>query len=110
MEGFYSVTYQGSGGLGVAVLVLNDGRVVGADAAGGLYDGQYRSHGDGVGVTVTVTIPPGTSLVTGVPPQPQAYTFPINTKLPVNFGGGHAVSVQTPTGIVQAVFKKLRDL
>ena len=42
-EGFYSITYTGaSGDWGFGMIVLDTGQIIGADVAGGRYDGQYQ--------------------------------------------------------------------
>lgn len=110
MQGFYSVSYGGQAGLGMALLALHGGKIVGADVAGGLYDGTYIEARERLSINVSVTVPPGVILVTGAAAQTAPYTFQINAVLPASFGGGAPVQVPTPTGLVTATFKKLRDL
>ena len=66
-EGFYKVDYQGTSGLGVAVLALDTGMVVGADAMGGMYDGTYEWNEEKqlIDANVTVSIPEGVPVVQG---------------------------------------------
>jgi hypothetical protein len=82
MNGFYAVYYTGKTGSGFAVIVFKDGIITGADMSGGLYDGQYTISEDGriLEGTITLTVAPGVSLVTGAPVSHVSYTqqFPIS--------------------------------
>jgi len=110
MEGFYAVFYTGVAGFGHAVLVIKDGIITGADATGGLYDGKFSVGGSGgISIEVTLTVPAGTTLVTGQT-LPSAYSQTIKADLMESFANGQAVPVQTPLGPVNAIFKKLRSL
>lgn len=110
MEGFYAVYYTGVAGFGHAVLVIKDGIVTGADVTGGVYDGKFTVSGSGgISIEVTLTVPAGTTLVTGQT-FPSPYSQTIKADLPENFANGQPVPVQTPLGPVNAIFKKLRNL
>ena len=103
--------FTGVTGSGHAVLVMKDGVIVGSDATGGVLDGTYKDAGDGnLDVSVTLKVPPGTWLVTGATVGREPLTQKINATLPENLGNGHSVGVQTPTGPVNVVFKRLRDI
>ncbi|MBQ2263182.1 MAG: hypothetical protein II336_17700 [Loktanella sp.] len=110
MQGFYAVYYTGLSGFGHAVLVINDGIVTGADATGGLYDGKY-TVGDGgeFEIEVTLTVPAGGTLVTGQTFTDEFYQT-ITAKLRAGFADGQPVTVQTPMGPVNAIFKKVRGM
>ena len=42
-EAFYSITYAGAtGSWGFGMIVLDTGVIIGADVAGGRYDGSYQ--------------------------------------------------------------------
>lgn len=107
MEGFYALYFTGRAGFGNAVLVLKAGIVTGADATGGVYDGNYSWADNEIDIKVVLTVPAGTTLVTG-----QSLSSPlsqtITAKLPDSFANGQPVAVQTPMGPVNVVFKKLR--
>jgi len=110
VEGFYAVYYTGVAGFGHAVLVIKDGIVTGADVTGGVYDGKFKvSDVGGVSIEVTLTVPAGTTLVTGQT-LPTPYSQTIKAELSANFASGQPVPVQTPLGPVNAIFKKLRSL
>lgn len=110
MEGFYAVYYTGVAGFGHAVLVMRDGVVTGADVTGGIYDGKFKVADAGsVSIEVTLTVPAGTTLVTGQT-LPAPYSQTIKAELSAHFANGQPVPVQTPLGPVNAIFKKLRNL
>ncbi len=110
MEGFYAVYYTGTSGFGHAVLVLNRGIVVGADAVGGIYEGAYSVTEDGsLRIGVTLTVPAGTTLVTGQT-LPNPFSQTIEANLTSSFASGQTVPINTPMGPVNAVFKKIRGM
>ena len=103
--------FTGVAGSGHAVFVMKDGVLVGADALGGVLDGTYTDLGDGnLEVSVVLTVPAGTSLVTGAVAGRESLTQQVTTRLPTNLGNGSPIGVQTPTGLVNVVFKQLRDI
>jgi hypothetical protein len=111
LDGFYALYYTGRVGSGFGVIVLKGGIVTGADVTGGLYDGQYTIKQD-KGVfegTIKLTLPPGISLVTGGPPTQETFTQEFPISLPLALDSKHPVQVQTPTGPINIVLKKLRD-
>jgi hypothetical protein len=110
MDGIYAIFYTGSAGSGHAIIVMKNGIIAGADAIGGILDGTYTDPGDGfLEVAVFHTAPPGASLVTGVIAGQKSLSQEINTRLPQNFGNGKPVLIQTPTGPINVIFKRLRD-
>ena len=111
-EGFYAIYYTGVAGTGFGLFVLSKGVITGVDVGGGTYDGEYqvdRESGTLDG-ELKFNVPPGLPLVTGHPAQAEAFILKIPLKLPVNLGGEQPMTVQTPTGPVNVVMKKLRDL
>lgn len=110
MEGFYAVYYTGVAGFGHAVLVIKDGIVTGADVTGGVYDGTVKlGDPSRVSIEATLTVPAGTTLVTGQT-FPSQYSQTIKAQLPKDFASGYTVPIETPLGPVNAIFKKLRGL
>jgi hypothetical protein len=111
LNGFYALYYTGRTGSGFGVIVLKDGIVTGADVSGGLFDGEYTIHEDR-GVfegTIRMPVPPGISLVTGAAPSPNPYTQQIPISFPLDLNQGKPVLVQTSTGPVNLILKKIRD-
>ena len=111
LDGFYALYYTGKFGTGFGVIVLKDGIVTGADVSGGVYDGQYTVKPD-QGIfegAIKLTIPPGILLVTGAPPSQNSFTQEFPVSLPLNIDPSHPVTVQTSTGPVNIILKKLRE-
>ncbi len=111
VAGFYAVYYTGVTGSGIVVLALYNGIIAGADMTGGRYDGTYAesSTPGSYDATIRMSFPPGTSLVTGALAGPQPFFMDVNLTLPANLGGEQPVRIETPTGPVNAIFRKLRD-
>lgn len=110
MEGFYVMYYTGVSGFGHAVFILKNGVICGADAAGGILDGKYnRSESGKIAIEVVLTVPAGTTLVTG-----QSLSSPfsqtISGAVEESFANGQTVPMSTPMGPVNIIFRKLRDL
>lgn len=111
MEGIYAMYFTGVAGSGHAVFVMKSGVVAGADAAGGLLDGSYKELEDGmIDVSVTFKAPAGTALVTGTVMEDGQTSQVIEARLPRNLGDGNAVPVKTPTGPINVIFKRIRNL
>lgn len=112
-EGFFSIFYTGRAGTGLGLVALTKGSIVGVDAAGGFYDGDYESNDDNsvlIGM-LRLTVPPGVVLVTGNQPQSQSFTLNIPLQLPADFATSQKpLMVQTSTGPVNLILKKIRDL
>lgn len=111
ISGFYAIYYTGVGGSGIGVLAINNGIIVGADMVGGRYDGTYTQSAiaGNYDAKVRITIPPGSSLVTGALAGPQPLCMDVAMTLPENLGGEQPIRIETPTGPVNVIFRKLRD-
>lgn len=109
-DGFYSISFGGAAGAGFGMLVLHNGQVVGADAAGVTYDGTYAPNAAGaVTANIVLSVPAGVQLVQGIA-KPTPWQMPISATLPGDLGQEHPITVPTPAGAVKVVFKKLRNL
>jgi hypothetical protein len=106
--------YTGRIGSGFGLIAMSAGTMVGVDAAGGTYDGEYESPNDQSPLTgvINVHIPIGIALVTGAISSDQnGLTFKLPLDLPPDFANGNQpVTVQTTTGPINVVLKKLRNL
>lgn len=111
VDGIYQITFRGTADWGMGMLLLKDEEITGADVSGALYDGTYSEQEDEIAIKITLTVPPGATLVTGTPPQSKEYKFDfelsldkkdIDTKAPV--------LVQLPQGPVNVIFNRLRNL
>src|SRR6266576_982816 len=110
-EGIYAMYFTGNAGSGHGLLMLKSGVIAGADAAGGIYDGSYNPGAPGtLNVHVRLTVPPGFALVTGASAGQKPMVFEIPAQLPENFANGQPIALDTPTGPINIIFKKLRDL
>ncbi len=111
INGFYAIYYTGVSGSGIGVLAINNGIIVGADMVGGRYDGTYKPSATtgAYDANVRITIPPGSSLVTGALAGPQPLYMDVSMTLPEDLGGEQPIRIETPTGPVNVIFRKLRD-
>jgi len=111
MNGIYAMYFTGITGAGHGVIMIKDGIIAGADAGGGIYDGRFSILGDGtLEGNARLTIPAGGRLVTGAAAGSEPMVFEIPLKLPANLGEGQALPMQTPTGPINIIFKRLRDV
>lgn len=111
LDGFYSMTYRGAVDWGIGMLVLRNGVIVGADAAGALYDGSYREEGLKVRIELTMSVPPGVTLVQGGPAQPTTYRVPVSVTVPISAVElSQPILLQLPPGPVNVIFRRLRAL
>ncbi len=109
-EGFYSITYVGAGGdLGFGILVFDTGVVVGADGAGGRYDGTYAYNvkTEKIDAKLKLTVPAGTWLVTGVPAQGEEWSFDFEASFPRETSET-PFRVDLPSGPVNVIIRFLR--
>jgi hypothetical protein len=111
MEGFYSIVYSGSGGMGFGMLVFSRGIVVGANILSVTYDGRYRFNEatNALEARVTTNVPAGVPLPQGIPAQRKPYSFTTEITLPVDLGREQPVNITTPFGTVTALFKLIRN-
>src|SRR5687767_11268168 len=88
-EGFYRLEFLGAAGVGVGVIVLEWGMIVGADAGGVIYDGtySYARREELLDLELTVRVPPGASLVQGVPALALPHSFWARARIPRCFTG-----------------------
>jgi hypothetical protein len=112
MEGFYSVVYSGSGGMGFGMLVLSRGIVVGANIHSVTFDGRYQVNEatNALEARITTSAPAGVPLPQGIPAQRKAYSFTAEVTLPVDIGKEKPVNITTPFGTITALFKRIRNL
>lgn len=114
-DGMYAVQYQSQTsdaiGFGYATMVLNNGRVYGADPLGGRYDGDYiYDEAAGIAkVRLKVTFPPNVQTVFG-PLHPFEWSIDISGDLDPRVQKGYT-AFTTPFGPrIQAQYQFLRPL
>jgi hypothetical protein len=110
-DGMYGVEYGTSQGSGMACLVLDTGRVYGADPMGGKYDGEYvYDETSGLAdLSLKVTMPPNVPSVLGIK-NPYEWSIDVRTKLNPKLDRG---SLQVATSIgkpIAATYRYLRPL
>lgn len=110
-EGFYSIVFTGIDGSGAGMLVLDTGRVIGADVGGGTYDGTYEFNEDTrmLDVDVTITIPEGHWSVTGKQAVGAPLSMTVKASLRRDLGAEQPMRLETSDGPVNVVFKMIRD-
>lgn len=110
LDGFYAGYMTAAGGSGVALFILKDGILVGADMGGVQFDGSYSPgmDGDFTG-TVTVKVPAGVTVIQGVTAPPAGLRYEVALRLPGDFATEPFIEITTPLGKVNARLQKLRD-
>jgi hypothetical protein len=110
-DGMYGVEYDTSQGSGMACLVLDTGRVYGADPMGGKYDGEYvYDETSGLAdLSLKVTMPPNVLSVLGIK-NPYEWSIDVRTKLNPKMDSG-SLEVATSVGKpISATYRFLRPL
>ena len=111
MDGIYAIFFTGSEGSGHAVFVAKDGIVTGADVFGATLDGTFTPSGNKmIDLDINLGIPAGVMLVTGYFNNDSATTHRITATLPANFSNGQPVAIDTPSGPINAIFRRLRAI
>ncbi len=108
----YATYLTGKAGTTGAMLVFQDGVIAGADAGDSQYDGEYRlapDHENIIG-SIKITIPAGVPTITGVLSAERPFTFDVPFRFPIELDPDTVYRIETPTGPVNAKFKKLRVL
>lgn len=113
MDGFFRIAFTGTAGSGFGMLVLRNGVIVGADVTGATYDGSYtdNSASQTLDFQILMNAPAGiTPVQTGIALTEPMINMPISGAIPLgNIASETPTLLQTPLGLVNVVFKKLRD-
>ena len=110
-DGMYGISFQGQQGVGMGVLILENGRVYGTDTQGVRYDGEYLySESTGLAdVKIKVTFPPNVRAVFGIS-NPYEWAFDITTSFNPKQNSG-PLTVRSSVGQpINAQFVFLRTL
>jgi hypothetical protein len=102
IDGFYCGYFAGKGGEGIAMFALRRGKLVGADAFGVKFLGNYHlaeDEGEYRG-KVSVDAPPNGTLVQGVSSGPYGVKYEVDIALPADFTERSHISLRTPLGTV----------
>ncbi len=110
--GIYAAFFTGFSGNSFGLFMFANGTIVGADAGGATYDGQYAEEADGLHIAGSITLrgSAGISLITGMTAGPAGISMPVPIRLPMNFDEHQVFRIDTPVGTVNARFKKLRGV
>lgn len=111
-EGFYTAYLTGIAGQSVGIFVFSNGRIVGADAGGGCYDGEFSLSGDGSTILADVkfTMKKGGALITGASSDTTNDMIPIKLSLPCFIHSNQVHRLETPIGPINAKFEKIRGM
>lgn len=110
-DGMYGIEFSSVARWGAGVVILDNGRAYGADAAGAKYDGEYvYDEAKRVAeLRLKVTFPPNVQAVFG-PIHPYEWSIDLTTSLNPHADAGH-VTLNTPLGPqISAKYKFLRPL
>jgi hypothetical protein len=110
-DGMYGIEFSSSGKWGLGVVILDNGRAYGADAAGAKYDGDYVYDEAKrlAELRLKVTFPPNVQAVFG-PSHPYEWSIDLTTNLNPHADRGQ-VTLNTPLGPkISANYKFLRPL
>jgi hypothetical protein len=110
VEGFYSVYMTGKEGQGFAMIIFMAGRLIGADAAGCMFDGQYVEGGEGISVSLSIKAPPNVPRVQGGLTGSQGEENHLDFHLPQNFASNEFVRIDTQHGPVNVKLIRLRGI
>jgi hypothetical protein len=107
----YVAYFTGAAGSSLAMFLIGDGVIAGADAGGMKYDGimEYSQDGSIEGV-VQFIAPAGTRLITGMLANTDQ-TLNAQVRLPLEFDDGRKITqIDTPAGPINARFERLREI
>jgi len=111
IEGFYRAFYTGREGNGFNIFVLMNGKLAGADVAGGTLRGNYKLTETGAHVSCELSLPHGAVVVfDGSTVGPGGMSLPIEFDIDSELGGGNPVRVDTVAGPVNIIFQKISEL
>lgn len=112
MDGFYAGYFTAKAGNGLAMFVFREGVIVGSDILGVTFDGSYRlnANRDGFNGRVTITAPPGGTLIQGISTGPEGLVYRVDVEFPLNFNNLPYLKLDTPYGPVNLKLVKVRDI
>lgn len=111
MNGFYAGYFAGGAGNGLAMFVIVDGKISGADMAGVSFDGDFSENKESqLAGTVSVRVPPGVTVVQGITAPAQGLKYEVPFIFPKKFDEEPFLELRTPLGNVNVRLQKVRDL
>ncbi|MFT4792169.1 MAG: hypothetical protein ACJAVR_001807 [Paracoccaceae bacterium] len=112
INGIYTAYMTGTAGNSIAMLVLLDGKISGADVGGGLYDGNYTELLDGkfFDGMIVFNLPSNMASISGIPPQEKPLSVNVPIHLPVEMNPEDFYRLETPIGPINLRMVKVKDL
>ena len=103
--------FTGTTGSGHVIFVAKDHLITGSDVTGGSLDGTFTDPSDGnIDVDANMVIPTAGMIVTGFVNGGQDIVHRMTATIPKNFSDGQPVGLNSPTGPVKVIFRKLREI
>jgi hypothetical protein len=110
-KALYVAYFTGVAGQSIGLFYIGDGVIAGIDVGGMQYDGRYSIGADGsLDGTVNYVLPTGIASITGAPAGAMPMQVATKLTLPPDFAGGRTITIETPTGPVNARFEKMKEL
>ncbi|HTT80111.1 MAG TPA: hypothetical protein VMF86_10570 [Stellaceae bacterium] len=110
IDGFYAAYLTGAVGRGFALLECKKGHIVGADALGVLFDGEYTpGQDDTYQVTLKVKTPPNMPLIRGGSSSPQEEIREQRFTLPADFYRREFIALDLGQGPINAKLVRIRE-
>ncbi|RWM57438.1 hypothetical protein [Mesorhizobium sp.] len=111
LDGFY-VGYMSADGYGVVLFVFKGKAIVGVDAGGVKFDGNFDQDPATKAYSgkISVDAPPNIDLIQGINTGPNGLKYEVPFTMPENFLEAPFIKITTPFGAVNVKLEKLRDL
>jgi hypothetical protein len=110
LDGFYAIFMASQGGEALAVITLDQGVICGAGLDSTRYDGAMMPGDGGFDVALHVFVPAELDLIQGGNSGSAGLEFDLAFWLPVDFAKRDFITIETPQGLVNARFRRLRGL
>ena len=110
-KALYVAYFTGVAGQSVGLFYIGDGVIAGIDVGGMQYDGTFSTAADGsLDGAVNYVLPAGIASITGAPVGAIPMPVAVKLNLPPDFYSGHTITIETPTGPVNARFERMKEL
>jgi hypothetical protein len=110
IDGFYAIYMASQGGEALAVITLDHGVIRGAGLDTTCYNGAMTPADGGYDVTLHVSVPAELDLIQGGKSGSVGLEFDLAFWLPTDFAERDFITIETPHGLVNARFRRLRGL
>ncbi len=110
MSALYAMRYLGQSGIGMGAVYIGRGSIVGVDVSNGRYHGTYTEENGRVKGNVTLSSPPGGSVLVTGDPLPAGQSIPLTIDWPSDFANGDARELSLMGHPVQVTIEKIGDV